>query len=475
MNNITKLKLQINDLIYKKNLTKYEYYKLNYFIEEYKKLDKNNTPFIYVALAKHYLSIGNIKSAMKNLKLAEEINPNLTSVLYLEYRINTRLGNYSDAYKYLKMYEEKQNEKQKEKIDLSIYYYLFNIILGENNNILIDNTKNINGINIYDLKLKEMINDLKENILKENYRQAKIIIETINEYCVFKNIFLNLDEISLLIDKVILVKISNRKNIENEINQIKSLIIDNKLLEAEVRLENINNFRNYKNKKLQINLLKNFLNEKKEIQRLDKLNLYGVYEEYKRLGKLSCYYGDYYNAYQYFMAGYYLTNANIFKFYMARCLLFMGKTKEAMSLFIEYNKKGYSKILKSYKFLMTNRCFNCKERYKFKKEYYALKSVIEDDKKMEENHSNTDVKESIFFKDNITDNINDILDKFDEEENIDKLKYIKYLYQNNHQKIADKLLKQYEKEFNKDKNISKQVLQLRKNKLLYINQGKYSC
>ena len=34
---------------------------------------------------------------------------------------------------------------------------------------------------------------------------------------------------------------------------------------------------------------------------------------------------------------------------------------------------------------------------------------------------------------------------------------------------------QYEKEFNKDKNISKQVLQLRKNKLLYINQGKYSC
>ena len=38
MNNITKLKLQINDLIYKKNLTKYEYYKLNYFIEEYKKL-----------------------------------------------------------------------------------------------------------------------------------------------------------------------------------------------------------------------------------------------------------------------------------------------------------------------------------------------------------------------------------------------------------------------------------------------------
>lgn len=320
-----------------------------------------------------------------------------------------------------------------------------------------------------------MINDLKENIVKENYRQAKIIIENINKYCALKNIFLNLDEISLLIDKVILIKISNRKNIENEIHEIKSLISDNKLLEAEVKLGNINNFRNYKGKKLQINLLKNFLNEIKEIQRLKESNLYDIYEEYKRLGKLNYYYGDYYNAYQYFMAGYYLTNANIFKFYMARCLLFMGKTKEAMSLFIEYNKKGYSKILKSYKFLMTNRCFNCKERYKFKKEYYVLKSVIEDDKKNEENHSNTDVKESFFFKDNITDNINDILDKFDEEKNIDKLKYIKYLYQNNHQKIADKLLKQYEKEFNKDKNISKQVLQLRKNKLLYINQGKYSC
>ena len=70
INNIklNKLKRQITDLIYEKHLNKYEQYKLNYFIEEYKKLDNDKTPFAYIALAKHYLSIGNINLAEENIK-----------------------------------------------------------------------------------------------------------------------------------------------------------------------------------------------------------------------------------------------------------------------------------------------------------------------------------------------------------------------------------------------------------------------
>ena len=43
----------------------------------------------------------------------------------------------------------------------------------------------------------------------------------------------------------------------------------------------------------------------------------------------SDYYSDYYTAYQCFMAGYYLTKANIFKFYAARCLFYAGETEKA--------------------------------------------------------------------------------------------------------------------------------------------------
>lgn len=465
---LRKLRKQITDLIYKKQLNKYEQYKLDYFIDEYKKLDNDETPFIYIALAKHYLSIENIKLANENIKKAEEINPNLASILYLNYRINLKLKNFENAYNYLKMYEEKIKEKAN--IDLSIYYYLFNIILNQGINVTINNKEYINSIKITDSNLKIMLENLKENIVKEKYRIAKEEINKINNYCLNKNIFINLDELSLLIDEILLKKVQNKENIDDIICQIKSLIDDDILNQAKDKLDNIKHIFDYKSRKIQISLLKRYLKEKEEIQRLKESKLYDVYEEYINLGKLNFYYNDYYTAYQYFTAGYYLTEINEFKFYIARCLLFMGKNEEAINLFIEYNKEGYSKLLRSYRFLINNRHLSSKDRKKIKKEYYLLMAILEPEKKINKDYNDKDIKENFFFEDNITDDINTILNKFDEYSDIDKLKFIKYLYQKSYQKIADKLLKQYEQKFCKDKETNTQMIQLKKNRLLYIKQ-----
>ena len=147
----------------------------------------------------------------------------------------------------------------------------------------------------------------------------------------------------------------NKKRIEDEIKEIKFLI-DNDMLDlAEEKLKKVNQFWDYNSKKIQINLLNRYLDEQKELVKLKEENLYDTYEKFKNAGKLNNYYEDYYNAYQYFTAGYYLTKANIFKFYAARCLFYAGKTEKAAKMLLEYNEKGYSKLLKSYRLLA-----NCK-------------------------------------------------------------------------------------------------------------------
>lgn len=465
---LRELRWKINHLIYPKKLNKYEQYKLNYYIDEYKKLDNDNTPFVYIALAKHYLSIGNSKLAEENLKKAESINSNLPSIIYLRFRLNIKLENYENAYNYLKKYEEIIRQKT----DFSIYYYLFNIILNKNENIEVDNLEYINTVKITDPNFKEIWLEFRKNVMSGKYIVAKELIQKLNEYCKSHNIFLNFDEINMLIDKTVLCKIDNKKTIDEEINDIKKLLDEDMLDLAEEKLNDIKKFLDYKSKRIQINLLKRYLNEKKDMIELKKENLYDIYEKFKSAGKLNNYYEDYYTAYQYFTAGYYLTKANIFKFYAARSLFYMGETEKAAEMLLEYNEKGYSRLLKSYRLLANCKCLSCKTRRKLRKEYCLSKTLIEPYNYDLRKKSNIDNCEDIFYEENISDDIDIILDKFEELSNIDKLKYIKYLYQNSNQNIANKLLKQYEKEISKDKTANKYLLQLKKNKTLYINQGK---
>lgn len=468
---LSNLRNQINNLIYEKHLNEYEKYKLNYFIEEYKKLDNNQTPFVYIALVKHYLSINDVKLAQENIKIAESINPDLPSISYLNYRINTRLENYEVAYKYLKQYEERLKINCPN-LDLSIYYYLFNIILNNKENTYFDNQEYINSVKINDPNFKKIWYNFKKSILSEKYSTSKELISKLNKYCQLHNILLNFCEIDMLIDKIVLSKNKVKKNtLDEEINYIKKLIDEDILDLAEEKINGIKQFVNYKSKKIQIGLLKRYLNEKKEITELKDSNLYDIYEKFKNLGKLSYYYDDYYTAYQYFTAGYYLTGINEFNFYAARCLFFLGEINKSVQLFLEYNRKGYSKLIRSYRFLLKTSFFNNKEQRNLKKEYNFFKLFMCQEKN-KENHINI-ASQEIFEEIGQFDEINTILTQFENYNNIDKLKCIKYLYQKSYKNVADKLLKKYEQQIIEDKKLNKKLLQLRKNRILYINQGKY--
>ena len=147
--------------------------------------------------------------------------------------------------------------------------------------------------------------------------------------------------------------------------------------------------------------------------------------------------------------------------------------QEAKQLFLEYNEKGYSKIIKSYDYLIYNKFFSNSQTKKLKKDKAVLKSVINPDNNNLESFTEIPIYETYDENEQI-DNINGILSQFKSYTNVDKLKYIKYLYQNSYKNIADRLLKQYEKQFTQDKETNKKLLQLRKNRTLYINQGKFN-
>ncbi len=468
------LRKQINNLVYEECLDKYKKNKLNYLIEEYKKIDNDQTPFVYIALAKYYLTFNNIKLALENIKIAESINPDLPSISYLKFRINIRLKDYEGAYKYLKQYEEK-NKNNSKFIDLSIYYYLLNKLLNNKGNISFNNMEYINTVVINDSKFKDIWYEFRKSIFSERYSESKQLIIRLNQYCKLNGIFLNFDEIDMLINEMILRKnkIKNKKpSLDEEINCIKNLIDEDILDLAEEKLNNIKHFYDYKSKKIQIELLKRYLNEKKEINQLKESNLYEIYEKFRNDGKINDFYDDYYISYQYFTAGYYLTGINKFNFYAARSLFYLGKEKEAKQLLLEYNKKGYSKLIKSYKLLLKIKC-SSKERKKLKKEYYILKSIINPEGNLEKQVEF--IPQETFSSCEEDIDINTILTQFDNYNNQDKLKYIKYLYQKSYKNIADKLLKKYNNQIISDKKSNQKLLELRKNRTLYINQAKYKC
>lgn len=473
------LRKQINNLIYEKHLNKYEQNKLNYFIEEYKKLDNDRTPFVYIALAKHYLSIGNIKLAKENIRKAESINSDLPSISYLNYRINVRLGNNKIAYEYLKQYEEKLKENHSNKVDLSIYYYLFSKLLNNKESTNFDNQEYINTVKINDLNFKKIWYDFRKSIFSEKYSDSKGLISKLNQYCKLNNILLNFDEIDILIDKIILSKNKVKKpTLDEEINCIKKLIDEDILDLAEEKLNGIKQFLNYKSKKIHIELLKRYLNEKKEINELKKSNLYDVYIKFKNDGKINYYHDDYYTAYQYFTAGYYLTGINDFNFHAARCLHFMGEDKKAAILNLEYIKKGYDKLLRCYHHLSINKYFTVKQQRYFYQKYNQLSKILNENSysdNLNKNSKSLLVELSEFMnEDEENVNINTVLNNFENYNNTDKLRYIKYLYQKSHKNIADRLLKKYEHQIIEDKDARGKALQLRKNRTLYINQGKHA-
>lgn len=155
----------------------------------------------------------------------------------------------------------------------------------------------------------------------------------------------------------------------SELNNINILIKQSKFDEAEKRLNNLKKEYSAKKVKIQIGLLNKNINEKRKIHKINSSALYDKSKECYKSGKLNEYYGDYYIAYQDYMAGYYFTDDLSFIFHAGVCQYVLDNQEEAEELFLRYiNEGGYKYLAQSYFFLADLKyIFNTADRKIFHK------------------------------------------------------------------------------------------------------------
>ena len=475
INNIklNKLKRQITDLIYEKHLNKYEQYKLNYFIEEYKKLDNDKTPFAYIALAKHYLSIGNINLAEENIKKAESINSNLPSISYLNFRINIRLENYKDAYKHLKEYEEKIKENNSRHMDLSIYYYLLKLILGSKENIEINNLEYINLVKIDDLKFKEIWLEFRKSIISKKYRISKELIQELNKYCQSHNILLNFDELDNILNKIINIESQKTnkkeyKNITELLNEAYNFASEYEFSKALDILQEIRIHFDFKSVSYNYKLIKKYINEQNRMIEINNGDDAYIYNEIKESAKINSLHGDNYIACQYYLYGIYKFDLPEFYFKVGTYYFSMGEQYKASKYFLEYIQKGgFEYLYEVYQYLsQCNSVFNVKTRKLYKDKSVRFRTIAKkiSNKKIDINKFEVETYEYNEIKPIIVD--------FNLYRTYKKIQEIRTLYNMGYIELAETLYIEFNCEIAGDEFLQHLRKKLENERLFYIGQSK---
>lgn len=266
----------------------------------------------------------------------------------------------------------------------------------------------------------------------------------------------------------------NYNSIQNITKSVDILISKNKFDEAREEIKQIRNLDNFSKYQMEYELLKRKINEASMTYAIETSSLKDKYNEFIRMGKLSIYYCDYYMAYQCYMAGAYLTNLPDFHYKAAKAMFFSYEHEKAIILFNKYIETGYSKLSKSYYYLL--KCENGispdkrKKIFKRKDKLDFALSTIGDYQLIKEYgfRYNEGFKD---FKNEDID-IKDITSNFELYSDLEKLKAIRLLYQNNYSLLADKYLKKFYRNHSNDEVVIKQFKQLQLNRTLYVNQEK---
>lgn len=154
---------------------------------------------------------------------------------------------------------------------------------------------------------------------------------------------------------------NNKAAIFATLREINSLIDNCKYDEASRKLEIITSSEDYNVVEKHIDLLRRKINENRgKYDSNGKID--EIYEKYNIGGNYLLYYEDYYNAYQCYMAGLYLTSSLTFIFSAAEVLMHTKEYKKARELFYEYSKNGYRHLNSCYEYLI--QCSNNGEEIK---------------------------------------------------------------------------------------------------------------
>lgn len=477
MNKETKnLQYYLKRAINKRNLDDNDFKKIYGLLQRYKTFEDHDKGFYYTNMAKLNFLRNDFDEAENNIYFISENDNGYIASKYLLFKINVAKNNIKKAKHYLIEYQLLKEEKNMP-TNVSIYYYLMDILSEkETSSILVND--NINGAKINDDAFKDLWNLFIKFILNKDYESAFLALQECQNYVVEHNIYLDFKELKILLDKIIKkynlkIKKVSPIDIMKEINR---LIDEDNLNEAKILLTSLKSNFEFKKYKKQYSYLMSKYNEKKLVNDIINSESKYVYEQCRSLGKLNMYYDDYYTAYQYFMAGAYLTDLPYFYYKAGQAMFFYGNEKKAANLFLKYNENGFSKLKRSFSYLSECRSvFNAKQRRAYKGKFSQINAL----KRSIKTANNQEVKESII--DNIFEDtnynreeidVNQILADFNSYTNLEKIKAIRILYQNGFREHGDNYYKKYFKILESDKESTKEFKRLSLNRTLYINQGK---
>lgn len=305
------------------------------------------------------------------------------------YKCYLMLDDYVNSYKNITQYIEKRNV-QNIKLGSEIILSLYDIILNNNYNQKINETKYFIMNNIKDKELQEIYKQLVEAYNSRDYKKCLILVDKCEEISRRKNILVEFCTLKKLLNQVNIITNKNRlltsyedlknalkNNDYNEIIQILinipkfhiqndelvyssfySLIKNNYIEESQQILDT---FIKTNSNKLILNSLQKIINEQVNYNKLseDEKNSYQVAIE-----KGYTYYeeGNIEYAYYMYTFGEYTTNNNIFNYYKGKMLYKLGRIEKALIYFEEYVKNGSDKLAKAYLYMAS--IYNVKKNYK---------------------------------------------------------------------------------------------------------------
>lgn len=260
------------------------------------------------------------------------------------------------------------------------------------------------------------------------------------------------------------------------LRNINFLIKNYKFDEAMNEIKRIKNKEFYPKFVKSVDLMERKLNENKTKYKTDG-TFDNTYNKFFIGAKYLEYFGEYYESYQCYMAGAYLTNCPLFYYNAAVLLIKFKKYKKACELLEYYLKTGYQYLDESLMLII-------KYKWLTKKEYKDLiveqniideiKSLIDIDylNKMNNKYINSKLPDDYYTKIS-NKQLDDIINEFSTYSALDKILCIKRLFQNSYIDIANNLLKIYKGELTKDESCKNEYMDLINNKQLYINQSKH--
>jgi len=383
----------------------YGNYNLDYTIKELEKyLDKENADenVVELTLGKAYYEKKDYIKSIRFLKMAFDKNNNCPYYYFGNFKNYAMLSDFKDAYKYLLQYNEIITAKGNP-INISLFKKMYNYYLTSEFEIL-DYNDAMLFIPLNNIEAMKLHNQMITYYNTRYFNEAYNACIKFNEYCKKNKIYLDFNPIAKLLENILIKERENEKenlpeyykkleqakiekNSEEIINNLK-VITKYPLKRIELIFQSINlitkNDYCKEAKEFTIQIKKfvtnDFITDLLEKDIINQENYMKLNDEQKEAYNDAIEYGhsyyeqgDYENAYDIYLAGYYKTNQNIFLYYIGKMLYKTGNYDEAEKYFKEYLKDGSSKVSKAYVYLSA-----IEKRKPFNKKKLSLIKVYND-------------------------------------------------------------------------------------------------